>query len=243
MESSFYVSLSGQVALHRRMDTIANNVANSTTAGFRAENVTFESLVSQSGRTSIAFASRGDGTFSHNSGPLVQTGNPFDVAVQGDGFLGISTPSGIVYTRDGRMRMSSGGELQTMAGQPILDVSGAPVQVDPNRGPIVIARNGTISQNGDRVGSIGLFRIPPNATLSRYEGAGFIPDRPAEPLVDFNESGFVQGYFENANVNPVLEMTKLISVTRAFEALASSIEQSDRDMSDAIRTLGNGRGG
>lgn len=241
MESSLYVSLSGQLALQRRLDTIANNIANSSTAGFRAENVTFESIISRQQSGTVAYSSPGSNVFSMNSGPIVQTGNATDVAIQGDAFLGVATPSGTVYTRDGRMQLSSAGELMTMSGLPVLDGGGAPVQINPARGPIQIARNGAISQNGDKVATLGLFRTPPDTKFVRYEGAGLVPDKPAEPVVDFNGSGVIQGFIENSNVNPILEMTRLMSVQRTFEAISASIDKSDQKLSEAIRTLGSGR--
>ncbi len=118
MESSLYVSLSGQLALQRRLDTIANNVANSTTAGFRAENVTFESVISQTQRTQVAYSSAGDHTFSQRSGPIVHTNNPLDVAVHGNAYLSVNGTNGPVYTRDGRMRVSAQGALENMRNQP-----------------------------------------------------------------------------------------------------------------------------
>jgi flagellar basal-body rod protein FlgF len=241
MESSLYVSLSGQLALQRRLDTIANNVANSTTPGFRAENVTFESIVSQTQSTQVAYSSPGDHTFSQRSGPIVHTNNPLDVAVHGDAYLSVSGANGPVYTRDGRMRVSPQGELENMNGQQVLDAGGGPIQINPNRGPVRISRDGTISQNGDRIGKIGLFAIPATANLVRSEGAAIIPDAPAEAVVDFVANGIVQGYIENANVNPVLEMTRLIAVTRAFEAMTAASDQSDRKLTDAIKALGTGR--
>jgi flagellar basal-body rod protein FlgF len=241
MESSLYVSLSGQLALQRRLDTIANNVANSTTPGFRAENVTFESIVSQTQSTQVAYSSPGDHTFSQRSGPIVHTNNPLDVAVHGDAYLSVSGANGPVYTRDGRMRVSPQGELENMNGQQVLDAGGGPIQINPNRGPVRISRDGSISQNGDRIGKIGLFAIPATANLVRSEGAAIIPDAPAEAVVDFVANGIVQGYIENANVNPVLEMTRLIAVTRAFEAMTAASDQSDRKLTDAIKALGTGR--
>jgi flagellar basal-body rod protein FlgF len=241
METGMYVALSGQLALQRRLDTIANNVANSTTAGFRAENVTFESVLSQTQRSSVAYSGTGESTFSRLSGPIVQTSNPLDIAIHGDAFLSVNSAAGPVYTRDGRMRISTQGDLENMNGQAILDPGGGPIQINPNRGPIQISRDGTISQNGQRVGRIGLFHIPANAQLTRHEGAAVVPDQPAEPVVDFVSTGIAQGYVEQANVNPMLEMTRLISVTRAFEAMTSAGEQSDRKLNDAIRALGSGR--
>jgi flagellar basal-body rod protein FlgF len=241
MESSLYVSLSGQLALQRRLDTIANNVANSTTPGFRAENVTFESIVSQTQRTQVAYSSPGDHTFSQRSGPIVHTNNPLDVAVHGDAYFSVNGANGPVYTRDGRMRVSAQGQLENMNGQLVLDAGGGPIQINPSRGAVRISRDGTISQNGERVGKIGLFAIPASAKLVRSEGAAIVPDTPAEPVVDFVSHGIVQGYIENANVNPVLEMTRLIAVTRAFEAMTAAADQSDRKLTDAIKALGTGR--
>ncbi len=241
MEAGIYVAVSGQVALQRRLDTIANNVANSTTPGFRAENVTFETVLSQTQRSTVAYSGTGESTFSRASGPIVQTTNPLDVAVHGDAFLSVSGANGPVYTRDGRMRISTQGDLENMNGQQILDQSGGPIQINPGRGPVQISRDGTISQNGERVGRIGLFQIPANAKLVRHEGAAVVPDLPAEPVVDFVSMGFAQGYIEKANVNPVMEMTRLISVTRAFEAMTAAGEQSDRKLTEAIKALGTGR--
>lgn len=238
MEAGLYVLVSGQLALQRRLDTIANNVANSTTSGFRSENVTFESVLS---RQSIAYSSKGGTTFSMAGGGLVQTDNAMDIAIQGDAFFAISTPAGTVYTRDGRLSISALGEIQTLDGYPLLDTSGSPLQVNPGAGPIAIAPSGVISQNGRPTGTIGLFKLPADAQLLRGGGAGLVSDAPAEPVVDFTENNIKQGYTENANVNPVREMTRLVAVTRAFEALSSSLDQSDRKLDEAVRALGGAR--
>lgn len=102
MQSAVYVALSGQVALQRRMETIAHNVANSSTAGFRAENVFLSrhSLPHRPGHHRLCLRRAAVG----EAGEMKQTGNPLDVAVQGDGWLAIRTPDGTAYTRHGRMR-------------------------------------------------------------------------------------------------------------------------------------------
>ena len=102
MQDSLYVALSSQIALERRLDTIADNVANASTIGFRATGVKFEDVVSGSGPKSVSFASSGKTYLSGAHGAMTQTGNPFDFAVQGDAWFGIDTPAGTVMTRDGR---------------------------------------------------------------------------------------------------------------------------------------------
>lgn len=238
MQPSLYVSLSGQIALQKRLDTIANNVANTGTAGYRGEEVRFETVLSEASRDPTAYSSTGETFLSRRNGGMVATGNRLDVAVKGDGFLAIATPAGQVYTRDGRMKMSEQGELQTLNGHAVLDAGGAPLQLDPNGGDVSIAPDGTVTQNGRQLGALGLFTISKDARLSRYDNSGVIPDVPAEPALDFSRNGVAQGFIEQSNVNPVAEMTKMIMVTRTFEAVSNAISQIDERQRDSIRTLG-----
>jgi flagellar basal-body rod protein FlgF len=238
MQSTLYVSLSGQIALQKRMETIANNVANLSTTGYRAEEVRFESIISDLSREPTAFASRGETYLSRQSGGFTQTENRLDVAIKGDAFLAIGTPAGQVYTRDGRFKMSPEGELQTLNGHQVLDAGGAPIQLNPAGGDITIAGDGAISQGDQQVGTLGLFTIPQNANLRRYENSGVIPDVAAEPALDFSKVGVAQGFIEQANVNPVSEITKMIMVSRNFEAITNAIKQSDSQQSESIRALG-----
>ena len=239
MDSSMYVSLSAQVALERRLDTIAQNVANLGTVGYRADEVRFESALSKAGSDSTAYVTSGDTFISRRAGALTKTDNELDVAVQGDGWFGINTPSGTVYTRDGRMRMLESGELQTLNGYSILDVGRAPLTLDPTAGPPIIARDGMITQHGQQVGAIGLFRIDEKTKLNRFENSGVVPEGNASEILDFSNNGVVQGFVEEANVNPISEISKLIAVTRAFEAATSMIDTSDTTAHDAIKTLGD----
>lgn len=238
MQSSFYVGLSAQISLQRRLETIANNVANASTTGFRAEEVKFEQALSRASSDPVAYATAGKPYLSRRSGEIVRTDNLFDVAVQGDAWLAVQSPAGPVYTRDGRMRMADSGELMSLANQPVLDAGGAPLRLDPNAGPPRIGRDGTITQNNRQIGALGLFKIDERANLRRVENGGVLPDVPATPALDFAKVGVQQGYIERANVNPVLEMTKLIMVQHAFEAVTASLKDSDASQQEAIRTLG-----
>ena len=238
MQTSLPVALSAQIAMERRLDTIAHNIANSRTAGFRAEEVKFESYLSNTKRSSTAFVSRGEAFLSTRAGEMTQTGNPLDLAVSGDGWLAIKGPNGPVYTRDGRMQMSVEGELQTLTGRPILDVGGAPLQLDPAGGTVEIARDGMILQNGLQVGAVGLFQMQPETRLTRFDTSGVVPDKAPTAVVEFGEIGVVQGFVEGSNVNPLLEITRLIEVQRAFEQAATLTQMSERSLDSAIATLG-----
>lgn len=239
MQSSLYVALSAQVSLQRRLETIAHNVANASTAGFRAEEVKFESLLSRAAPDPVAFASTGQTFLSRRSGEFVRTDNLFDVAVEGDAWMAIQTPAGRVYTRDGRLQMTETGELRTLNGHPVLDAGGAALLIEPNSGPPRISRDGTITQANRQVGAIGLFTIDDKAVLRRFENSGVVPDLPATPALDFTKIGMQQGYIERANVNPVMEISRLIMVSRAFDAVTASMAASENTMQEAIRTLGS----
>jgi flagellar basal-body rod protein FlgF len=238
MQNGLYVSLSAQVSLERRLETVANNVANMNTVGFRGDGVHFSTALAKAGDGSISYVSQGASYISRDVGSSVKTDNPFDVAIQGDGWMAIKTQSGIAYTRDGRMRMSESGALETLIGNPVLDAGGAPIVLNPTGATPTIGGDGMIAQDGRQIGAIGLFSIDSQANLVRTVNSGVIPDKPAAPILDFTQNGVVQGYVEGANVNPIEEMTKLISLTRNFDGVNQEVNQTESSMEDAIKTLG-----
>jgi flagellar basal-body rod protein FlgF len=239
VRSNLYVSLSAQVALQNRVDTISNNVANMNTAGFRADGVTFETALSKAGDTPTAFVATGNTYISRASGSVTRTDNPLDVAVQGEGWLAIKTPGGVAYTRDGRMQMTSAGELQTLNGYPVLDAGGAGMLLQADGGAPSIAADGMITQGGKQVGALGLYTIPDNAKLTRFGNSAVVPDVAPTPILDFSTNSVEQGFSEGSNVNPILEMTRLIAVQRAFDSISSGNNSSETTLQDAIKTLGS----
>jgi flagellar basal-body rod protein FlgF len=226
------------MALRKRMDTIAYNVANMNTVGYRASEVKFEALVEKAGSNNVAYSSAGADFISTRSGGAVKTDNPLDVAIQGDSWFAIKTPGGTTYTRDGRLTLAETGTLQNLDGNPILDVGGTPIVLDPTAGTPKIASDGMITQDGNQVGAIGLFQIDPAAKLSRSNFGGLVPSKPATPVLDFSSNGVAQGFVENSNVNPVMEMSKLVQVSRAFDNVSNMIQSSETSLTDAIKTLG-----
>lgn len=239
MQNGLYVALSSQIALEKRLTTIADNVANISTVGYRATGVKFEDVVSGLGQKSVSFASTGDTYLSGAAGPLDQTGNPFDFAIQGDAWFGIDTPAGTVMTRDGRFTMLETGQLVTLEGYPVLDAGGAPLQLDPRNGQPVAGRDGALRQNGQPVGAIGLFNFDPGPNFTRFGNTGVVPVAEPQPVVDRSDIGVAQGFVESSNVNPVLEMTRLIMVQRAFENASAMIRDTETSFDDAIKTLGS----
>ncbi|MCW2284632.1 flagellar basal-body rod protein FlgF [Rhodoblastus acidophilus] len=243
MQSSLYVTLSGQSALQKRIDTIAHNIANVNTAGFRAEEISFASHLSRHAPTPVAFAVTGDSYISRKTGEIQRTGDPLDIAVRGEGFFAIKTPDGISYTRDGRMHMDATGALLTVNNYPVLDAGGAGITLDGSAGAPVIASDGMISQNGRQLGAIGLYLLDPEAKLTRVDNSAVKSDRPGTPVLDFNNNGVLQGSTEGSNVNPILEIARMVNIQRAFESAARAVENTETNLNDAIKSLGSPNGG
>jgi flagellar basal-body rod protein FlgF len=239
MQSSLYVTLSGQSALQKRLDTIAHNVANVNTGGFRAEEISFSTLLSRTGTAPVAFAVTGDSYISRKSGEIQRTGDPLDIAVRGEGYLAIRTPDGVAYTRDGRLHMDATGALLSVNNYPILDAGGAGILLDGSAGPPIIASDGMISQNGRQVGAVGLFLLDPEAKLTRVDNSALKSDRPGAPVLDFNNNGVLQGMTEGSNVNPILEITRMIEIQRAFEGSSKAVENTESNFNEAIKSLGS----
>lgn len=239
MQSNLYVSLSGQLSLLKRLEAVAHNVANLSTPGFRAERISFEEVLSKSATDNTSFVSEGRSFLSTVSGPMEKTGNPLDLAVNGDAWFAINTPGGTAYTRDGRMSLSTTGELLSVQGFPFLDAGGSPLQINASGPPPTIGRDGTIVQGQQTLGRIGLFSIRPDATLRRSPNGSVIPSRPAEPALDFNSVSVAQGFIERSNSNPVMEMTRLISIQRTFDAISNVVSDTEEGLANAIRTLGS----
>lgn len=238
MQSALYVSLSAQLATEKRLVSIANNIANMNTGGFRADEIKFEEVLSRAGASPVAFSSTGANFISRRAGAITKTDNPLDVAIQGEAFIAFSTPNGTAYTRDGRLKMAENGNLQTIDGFQVLDAGGAPIALAPDGGDATIGRDGSITQNNVAVGTLGLFTIPHDAKLSRAGNSGVMPSKPTEVVQDFTSTAVLQGHSEGSNVNPMMELTKLITLQRTFESANATIKETEDSVMSAIRTLG-----
>lgn len=237
MESSSYVSLSGQLALDKRMESIAQNIANANTPGYRAAGVQFSTIVSNTAPVETAFAATGGNFINEEHGGMTQTGSPLDIAVQGNGYFSYESPQGVFYSRDGRLTATSEGQLASLSGHPILDSGGGQIVVDPQGGPISIAKNGTIVQDGNLRGRVGIFTVDAAAGFTRFENSGIIPRTEAEAITTFTGDGVLQGYLEQSNVNPITEMVRMIQVTRAFEATSNLAERAHEAEKAAIQAF------
>ncbi|OHV83524.1 flagellar basal-body rod protein FlgF [Rhizobium sp. LCM 4573] len=244
MQSGLYVGISSQIALERRLNTIADNMANMNTVGFRATEIKFDEVLSKTRNeqnAKIAFVTQGNDYLATRTGQLQQTGNPLDFAVKGDAWFALDTPAGQVLTRDGRFTMDETGQLRSIRGFSVLGAGGAPIQLNRDGGPPSVGADGIIMQDGRPVANLGLFTADVSKGYLRYDNSGVIPVQAPQPVVNNFEYGVVQGYIEQSNVNGLGEMTELIQVNRAFESISALMRDSESSFAEAIRTLGGAR--
>ncbi|MBG1233206.1 flagellar hook-basal body complex protein [Aestuariivirga litoralis] len=242
MDTSTYVALSGQLSLERRMATLAQNIANANTSGYRAEVLDFKAVSSATGPSITKFALPGGSHIDRSVGGLTMTKNPLDIAVKGDGFFGYQDANGnVTYSRDGRLTLASDGRLINGNGDALVDAQGSAVALDPNHPDIAIGPDGSIMQAGVKKAQVALYDVDFSGGFQRAQGAAFTPTKPAAVLTDFNTNGVIQGYVEDSNVNAATAMTSLIQITRAFEAISSLSEKASDVQKSAIETLGSAR--
>jgi flagellar basal-body rod protein FlgF len=222
MQGSLYVALSSQIALERRMNTLADNVANANTTGFRATEIKFNEVLADTGADNVSFVNQGEDFLSSQNGGLRTTGSQLDFAIRGDAWFMVETPTGNMLTRDGRFSITQAGELVNIDGYPVLDPGGAPIQLNPAGDPPKAGRDGGLTQDGFRGlarsacspgGPVAAGYYPPGVRL-----AWCPPCRRNRSLMTESALDLLQGYIEDSNVNPVMsEMSRLIMVSRAFE--------------------------
>ena len=235
MDAAGYTTLTRQSGLMREMQVVANNIANISTTGFRREGVVFEEYVARmDDGPSLSMANASARVVDLTQAGISQTGGVFDFAIQGDGFFLIETPEGERLTRAGSFTPSTAGELMTNDGYRLLDQGGAPVFVPPTARSIAVAQDGTVSADGAPIARIGLWQPSDPLTLQHQAGTMFSADD-VEPT---DQGTVLQGYLEDSNVNPVMEIARMINVQRAYELGQSFMDQEDKRVRSVVETLG-----
>jgi flagellar basal-body rod protein FlgF len=235
MDAAGYATLNRQSGLMREMGVVANNIANSSTTGFRREGVVFSEYVAaldHDPSLSMAHASGRHVDLSQST--LSLTGGQFDLAIQGDGFFLIETPQGERLTRAGSFTPSAEGELVTPDGYRLLDAGGAPVFVPPDARGIAIASDGTLSADGQPIAQIGLWQ-PSDPLALRHQSGTLFEGGALEPA---EGATVLQGMLEDSNVEPVSEIARMIEVQRSYELGQKFLDAEDERVRGVISTLG-----
>ena len=238
MDRMIYLSMSGAKATMQRQDTLANNLANVSTPGFRAELQAFRAVPVQGGGASTRVYSLETTTgYDGTPGPITGTGRNLDVAAKGNAWFAVQALDGTeAYTRGGSLELSSDGTLTTRSGLPILG-DGGPLQVPPNSA-VSIGTDGTVSAKGSdgkntTIGKLKL--VTPEGSLTRGEDGLF---RAADGDLSADDTARVQdGALEGSNVSPVETMVSMISAARQFEAQMKMLQTAEANEKSASQLL------
>ena len=232
MQNTLLVGLSRQVALGRELEVVANNIANINTTGFKADGSIFEEFLNSSARADqtgsrVSFV-RDRGTWHDlSSGPVEKTGNPLDIAIDGKGFLVVQTPAGERYTRNGSFQINNTGELVTSEGYQVMGEAG-PMKFQPTDNQVSISADGTVSvregasKTDSQRGRLRMVSL--DAANVKKDGNSTFSVVSGTPEAT-KASRLMQGFVEKSNVRAVLEMTRMIEVTRSYTQVATMLSQ------------------
>jgi flagellar basal-body rod protein FlgF len=243
MENAVLIGLSRQMALQRQLDVLANNVANINTTGYKADTTVFEEYLMPVARHDhfpgrdriLSYVHDRATVHDMGQGPTRPTNNPLDVAIDGEALIAVETPRGERYTRNGSFQINAQGELVTSEGYRVMG-DGGPIQFQANDRDITIARDGTISVPEGARGRLRLVTFANPQRLQKDSASTFAApaDMPAQPAERVH---VMQGFVEQSNVRGVVEMTRLIEVSRRYTSIASLLQQQGDLRRSAIERL------
>ena len=227
LNSGYYAACAGLRTQTQALEFIANNLANINTTGYRGQQPTFRSLLATAryatanplDRAINDFNILGGSRLDLAAGNLQSTGNPYDVALEGTGFLVVQTTAGTMYTRNGNFQVAANGRLITSSGDAVLGENGLPITLPS--GEIAISADGTLSSAGAVVGKLRVVDFPADTWLVPQGNSYYIgPDANAQPAA---HTYVRQAMLESSNVNPVLGMVNLISVQRHADMMQRAL--------------------
>lgn len=240
MDNAIYTMLTRQSGLMREFSSVANNVANMGTTGFKAEHGVFSEYVrnidaggaSPDGATSLSMGRLGAHRTDLTDGSLKSTGGELDMALSGEGFFQVRTPNGERLTRAGHFMLNADRILVNPQGHAVLNTGGGEIAIPQEAASILVGRDGTISSDGVELGRVGVFTA--DTVTLRREGNNLWT---AENIQNVEIPNIASGFLENSNVNPVLEMARMIEVQRFYDAGQALLDLEDDRIRSVARTL------
>lgn len=236
MENGIYIGISRQAALRRQMDVVANNLANMNTPAYRAERMVFNEFLMKPTQDQTGYSYVQDvGQYrSTENGPISQTGNELDVALNGEGYFVVDTPLGERYTRHGRFQLDANGFIVTSSGHQVLSDAG-PIQVPPQSSSIEINGDGSISTDVGPLGRLQIVQFEDDQEPQRAANGLYTTEQDPQPATNAQA---VQGSLELSNVVGVLEITRMIEVSNSHNSLRKILQNEDERNRSMIRRLG-----
>jgi len=227
-----YLAASGAAATLGALSSVADNIANLSTPGFKRV-LNEAQAVSGNGSPYQFAASNGPPTIDASQGPLQATNNPMDVAVTGSGFITVQGPNGTAYTRNGTLAVQPDGTL-TAAGYPVLTPAGGTISIKVP-GTLVIGGDGSVSVNGQPVGQIGM--AEPAGTKMVALGASLYRGANGEELAPATNSQLHQGFLEGATGSEMGEITSMLSMMRNYESSMKAVQSIDSSQNQVIQAF------
>jgi flagellar basal-body rod protein FlgF len=241
MDNASLLNLSYQLAAFRSIDVIANNVANVSTPGYKRESVRFEEVLEhvkpaedQKGSQTLSFVKDAGILRDLSDGRIEQTGAPFDLAINGSGYFAIQTSAGERYTRNGHFTLNADGLVVTEDGDPVLG-DGGPITIAPDDGDISFGADGTISGKQGQLGKMRLVDFANPRELQKQGNSLYSTSQNAGPATT---ASLQQGMLESSNVQPIVEISRMIEVMRSYEATTTLEKSSSELKRTAIQKLG-----
>ena len=234
MNSGLYSACAGLMARTQALDTIAANVANSSSAGFRGDENVFGTVLAEAGRhgrmsalnkAANSFSQMGGTQLDTTQGVITRTGNDLDVAIEGPGYFKVQSAAGTSYTRNGHFHADANGKLVTDAGEPVLGDGG---EIRLTKGKVSISANGTISCDGVVSGKLSLVTFAPSTKLVNHGGSQY--GAPAGSELPASQVSLQQGALEGSNVSPMEGVVQLITAQRAAESMRHALTLIDGEM-------------
>ena len=241
MSDGIYTALSGALARQAQLESVSHNLANVNTAGFRQSRVSFaQTLVDAQGGVHQVRPS--GQTLDLSEGPLEMTGEPLDVAISGQGFLRVGGAGDqATLTRDGRLKVTDTGRLQTRSGLDVLSPEGTPLELGAvNLEEVLIDEEGGIWDALGRLGTIGVVEVQDPAGL-RTAGAGLYQTELGNLMPPSEHTELIQGSVESSNMNVVEGMTDMITLQRHFDAMQTLIQTHKQMDQKAVSVVGANR--
>lgn len=241
MDNAQLVAHSRLQTLQRQMDVLANNIANAATTGFKGRDMRFGEYLMQRAKSdtyrgdarSISFVMDKGASLDFSDGPIEHTGNATDIALRGKTLLAVKTPTGERYTRNGSLGINAKGEVVTSDGYPVIG-SGGPIIADPSDGKLEITSDGMLANKSGPLDRLKIVDVPDVTTLSN---AGANLYRSSSPLAASKSPEIAIASLEKSNVQPVLAMSRLLEVTRAYSTLTTSMQRLDDTQKNALERL------
>lgn len=235
METTAYIALSRQMVLRQQMEIIANNIANMATTGFKAESMLLDPVITPAGaRQRLAFVQDIATVRDASAGPMIETGNRLDLAIEGPGYFIVETDAGLRYSRNGQFRLNELGELVTQTDHPVLDDAGAPIALPPGTEGIVIGAGGTVSGPEGIVGRLAIVTFDDEQQLRKVGDGFYETDQAPVPVPD---AQIAQGMLEGSNVRPIVQMTEMMMTVRAYQGTQHLIDSHHDLQRRAIQTM------